>query len=164
TLERPLGIPERYDEHVRLMYDLQWLAFQADITRVFTFMLGRELNTRAYPEVGVAEGHHALSHHRDDPENIAKLAKINVMQADLFREFLEKLRSTPDGDGNLLDHSMLLFGAGMSDPNVHSHVELPLVVVSGNGLVPGGRHVVFPSIAETPMTNLLLSMLEKAGI
>jgi hypothetical protein len=145
------------------MYELQWLAFRADITRVVTFMLGRELNFRTYPEIGINEGHHGLSHHQDNPNQIAKLAKLNTYQADLFAWYLEKLRSTPEGDGTLLDHSMFLYGAGLSNPNLHAHYDLPLVVVGGAaGRLKGGRHIVFK--AETPMTNLLLSMLDKAGV
>ena len=111
ALERPRGIPERFDEHVKLMFDLQWLAFQADITRVVTFMLGRELNFRTYPEIGITEGHHGLSHHGDGPEQLEKLAKLNTYQTELFAWFLDKLRATPDGDGTLLDHSLFLYGA-----------------------------------------------------
>jgi hypothetical protein len=163
TLERPAGIPEVFGDHVKLMYELQWLAFRADITRVVTFMLGRELNFRTYPEIGINEGHHGLSHHQDNPNQIAKLAKLNTYQADLFAWYLEKLRSTPEGDGTLLDHSMFLYGAGLSNPNLHAHYDLPLVVVGGAaGRLKGGRHIVFK--AETPMTNLLLSMLDKAGV
>ena len=125
----PFGIPERFADHVEVMFDLQWLAYRADITRVCTFMLGRELNNRTFPEIGVNEPHHAVSHHSDNPEQIAKLLKINVLQSQLFAAFLNKLRSTPEGDGTLLDHAMFLYGAGMSNPNVHSHMDLPLVLV-----------------------------------
>ena len=159
-LERPIGIPERFDQHVGLMYELQRLAFQADITRVVTFMLGRELNFRSYPEIGITEGHHGLSHHSDNPAQMARYAKVNVYQAQLFASFLEKLRSTPDGDGTLLDHSLFLYGAGLSNSNLHTHYDLPLRVVGGG--FKGGRHVVYPT--ETPMTNLLLSMLDRAGV
>jgi hypothetical protein len=160
TLERPMGIPERFDEHVNLLYDLQWLAFRADITRVVTFMLGRELNFRTYPEIGITEGHHNLSHHGDRGEQMAKYAKVNVYQAQLFANFLEKLRATPDGDGTLLDHSLFLYGAGLSNPNLHAHTNLPLAVFGGG--LNGGRHLVSPP--NTPMTNLLLSLLDKSGI
>ena len=160
TLERPLGSPERFDEHVGLLYDMQWLAFRADITRVVTFMLGRELNFRTYPEIGVTEGHHGLSHHGDRPEQLAKYATVNTYQAQLFAKFLEKLRATPDGDGTLLDHSMFLYGAGLSNPNLHAHTDLPLAVFGGG--IKGGRHIVAPR--DTPMTNLLLTMLDKSGI
>jgi hypothetical protein len=163
TLERPSGIPERYDEHVKLMYELQWLAFRADITRVVTFMLGRELNFRTYPEIGITEGHHGLSHHQDNPNQIAKLAKLNTYQTELFAWFVDKLQSTPDGDGTLLDQSLFLYGAGLSNPNLHAHYDLPLAVLGGGaGRLKGGRHLVFKE--ETPMTNLLLSLLDKAGV
>ena len=160
TLDRPMGIPERFDEHVNLLYDLQWLAFRADITRVVTFMLGRELNFRTYPEIGITEGHHGLSHHGDRAEQMAKYARVNAYQAQLFAGFLEKLRATPDGDGNLLDHSMFLYGAGLSNPNLHAHINLPLAVFGGG--VKGGRHMMNPP--NTPMTNLLLSLLDKSGV
>jgi hypothetical protein len=163
TLERPAGIPERFDEHVKLMYELQWLAFRADITRVTTFMLGRELNFRTYPEIGINEGHHGLSHHQDNPNQIAKLAKLNTYQAELFAWYLEKLNTTADGDGTLLDHSMFLYGAGLSNPNLHAHYDLPLAVIGGGaGRLKGGRHLVYKD--ETPMTNLLLSLLDKVGV
>ena len=163
TLDRPAGIPDRFDEHVKLMYELQWLAFRADLTRVVTFMLGRELNFRTYPEIGINEGHHGLSHHQDNPAQIAKLAKLNTYQAELFAWFLEKLRATPEGDGTLLDRSLFLYGAGLSNPNLHAHYDLPLLVVGGGaGRLKGGRHLAFKQ--ETPMTNLLLSLLDKVGV
>ena len=160
-LDRPAGIPTRFDEHVKLMFELQWLAFRGDLTRVVTFMLGRELNFRTYPEIGINEGHHGLSHHQDNPAQLAKYARLNTYQTELFAAFLERLRSTPDGDGTLLDHSLFLYGAGLSNPNLHAHYDLPLAVVGGAGGVRGGRHVVFRQ--ETPMTNLLLSMLDRVG-
>ena len=159
-IERPMGAPDRFDEHVNLMFDLQWLAFRADITRVTTFMLGRELNFRTYPEIGITEGHHNLSHHGDRAEQLAKYAKVNAYQAQLFARFLERLRSTPDGDGTLLDHSMFLYGAGLSNPNLHAHINLPLAVFGGG--IKGGRHLVAPR--DTPMTNLLVSMLDRSGV
>jgi hypothetical protein len=162
-LTQPSGIPDRFDEHVKLMYELQWLAYRADITRVVTFMLGRELNFRTYPEIGITEGHHGLSHHQDNPNQLAKYAKLGTYQAELFNWFLEKLKSTPEGDGTLLDHSLFLYGAGLSNPNLHAHYDLPLVLVgSAAGQLKGGRHIVYKQ--ETPMTNLLLSMLDKAGV
>lgn len=163
TLERPTGVPERFDEHVKLMYELQWLAFRADLTRVVTFMLGRELNFRTYPEIGVTEGHHGLSHHQDRPEQIAKYAKVGTYQAELLAWFLEKLQSTPEGDGTLLDHSLFLYGAGLSNPNTHAHVDLPLLVIGGRSLgIEGNRHLVVRR--QEPMTNLLLTLLDKAGV
>jgi Protein of unknown function (DUF1552) len=163
TLDRPKGIPERFDEHVKLMYELQWLAFRADLTRVVTFMLGRELNFRTYPEIGVTEGHHGLSHHQDRPEQIAKYAKVGVYQAQLFAGFLEKLQSTSEGDGTLLDHSLFLYGAALSNPNTHAHTDLPLLVVGGrDARIEGNRHLVFRG--QKPMTNLLLSLLDRVGV
>jgi hypothetical protein len=162
-LTQPAGIPERFDEHVKLMYELQWLAYRADITRVVTFMLGRELNFRTYPEIGITEGHHGLSHHQDNPTQLAKYARLNTYQTELFGWFVEKLKSTPEGDGTLLDHSLFLYGAGLSNPNLHAHYDLPLALVGGAaGQLKGGRHVVYGQ--ETPMTNLLLSLLDKAGV
>jgi hypothetical protein len=163
VLERPIGIPERFDEHVQLMFDLQWLAYQGDITRVVTFMTGRELNTRTFPEIGVTEPHHGLSHHRDDQTQIGKLVRINTLQSELFGKFLTRLQSTPDGDGTLLDHTLLLYGAGLSNPNVHSHIDLPLLLVAGRSVpLKGDRHLACRE--GTPMTNLLVSMLDKGGV
>ena len=163
SLDRPVGIPESYTEHVGLMFELAALAWQADITRVFTFMLGRELNGRAYPEVGIPESHHGLSHHRNDPEKLAQLAKINTFHVTLFRDFLETLAATRDGDGTLLDQSLVLYGAALSDSNKHLHYDLPLLLAGGSGgQLQGGRHLRYPR--DTPMTNLLVSQLDKAGI
>ncbi len=163
ALERPRGIPDRFDEHVGLMFELQWLAFQADMTRVVTFMLGRELNFRTYPEIGITEGHHGLSHHQDRPEQIEKLARLNTYQSGLFADFLDRLEATPDGDGSLLDHSLFLYGASLSNPNLHAHYDLPLSIVGGPAADhEGGRHLVFDG--ELPMTNLLLSMLDRVGV
>ena len=162
-LERPVGIPESYREHVELMFDLTALANQVDMTRVFTFMLGRELNGRAYPEIGIPDSHHGLSHHRYDPEKLAQLAKINTYHVSLFTHFLDELANTPDGDGSLLDHSLLMYGASLSDSNKHSHFDLPLLLVGGGaGQLKGGRHLQYPR--DTPMTNLLVSQLDKAGV
>ena len=162
-LERPVGMPESYQEHVELMFDLLSLAYQVDMTRVFTFMLGRELNGRAYPELGIPDSHHGLSHHRDDPAKLAQMAKINTYHVSLFADFLDELASTPDGDGSLLDHSLLLYGAALSDSNKHSHFDLPLVLAGGAaGQLKGGRHLQYPR--DTPMTNLLTSQLNKAGV
>ena len=159
-LTQPPGIPDRFDDYVNVMFDMVALAFQTDVTRVVTFMLGRELNFRTYPEIGITEGHHGLSHHGDDPAKLARYAKLGAYQAELFSRFLNKLRSTGDGDGSLLDRSLLLYGAGLSNPNLHAHMDLPLLVVGGD--VKGGRHVKYP--LETPMTNLLLGMLDKSGV
>ena len=162
-LERPVGIPESYQEHVELMFDLMALAYQVDMTRVFTFMLGRELNGRAYPEIGIPDSHHGLSHHRYDTQKLAHLAKINTYHVSLFRHFLDNLANTPDGDGSLLDHSLLMYGAALSDSNKHLHFDLPLLLVGGGaGQLKGGRHLQYPR--DTPMTNLLVSQLDKAGV
>tara|TARA_B100000029_G_scaffold260800_2_gene257180 strand:+ start:1882 stop:3234 length:1353 start_codon:yes stop_codon:yes gene_type:complete len=162
-LERPVGIPESYREHVELMFDLTALAYQVDMTRVFTFMLGRELNGRAYPEIGIPDSHHGLSHHRYDPQKLAQLAKINTYHVSLFTHFLDELANTSDGDGSLLDHSLLMYGASLSDSNKHSHFDLPLLLVGGGaGQLKGGRHLQYPR--DTPMTNLLVSQLDKAGV
>ena len=165
-LERPpMGIPDNFGEHVKLMFDLQWLAYQADITRVFTFMYGREVGSRSYPEIGLPGGHHAMSHHGDKPDNLGRYAKLNTYQAELFRYFVDKLAATPDGDGSLLDHCLLLYGGGMSNPQIHSHNDIPLVLVGGaSGNLKGGRHLASPLEIQTPVTNLLVSMLDKSGV
>jgi Protein of unknown function (DUF1552) len=159
----PAGIPDSYEEHVNLMYDLWALAFQGDITRVTTFMMARELSTRTYPQVGVAEGHHPVSHHQNVPEQIEKHAKINTYHITLLAGFLDRLRKIPDGQGNLLDHSMILYGSGMSNGNVHSHDILPAVIAGGAaGRLQGDRHVKVPLM--TPLSNVLVSLLDKAGV
>jgi Protein of unknown function (DUF1552) len=161
--DRPIGVPEAYDDHAKLMFDLAALAFQADITRVFTLLLGREQTNRAYPWLGVPEAHHSVSHHQNDPIRLAKAAKINTYHIELLARFAEKLKSIPDGDGNLLDHSMLLQGGGLSNSDQHSHIDLPLVLVGGGaGTLKGGRHLRFPK--DTPMNNLHMAMLEKVGV
>jgi hypothetical protein len=163
TLERPIGVPQSFDEHARLMYDLQALALQADITRVITFQIGREFSPRTFPNLGITDGHHTISHHQNNPERLEKYAKINTYHLELFAYFVDKLRNTPDGDGSLLDHSLLLYGGGISDGDKHSHLDLPLVLVGGSdGRLKGGRHVRYAS--GTPMNNLLLSVLDKAGV
>jgi hypothetical protein len=161
-LEKPVGIPTAFGEYVKLMADLLVLAYQADITRISTFLLGREVSARSYPELGVPESHHGISHHQNDPKSIAKLAKINTYHVSLLAAFLEKLRTTPDGDGTLLDHSLLLYGAGLSNSQLHTHAELPLVIVGRtNSRASGGRHNFYK---ETPMTNLLLTMADAVGV
>jgi hypothetical protein len=162
---RPAGVPVRFDDHVRLLFDLQSLAFQSDLTRVFTLMYGRELNSRSYPEIGVSEPHHGLSHHGDRPEQLEKYARVNAFHVEQFAYFLDKLRGTPDGDGTLLDHTLLLYGGGFSNPNIHRHVDLPLVLAGGAaGRLRGGRHLAYPLADDVPMTNLLVTMLDKAGV
>ena len=163
--DRPVGIPARFDDHMKLLFDLQWLAYQGDLTRVFTLMYGRELNSRSFPEIGISEPHHGLSHHGDRPDRLERFSKLNTYQVDLFAYFLDKLRSTPDGDGTLLDHTLLLYGGAMSNANVHLHVNLPLVVAGGgSGSLKGGRHLAFEPSDNVPMTNLLVSLLDKAGV
>ena len=160
---QPVGVPENFEEHINLMFDLMTLAWQADISRVSTFMVARELSGMTYPQIGVRDPHHAISHHQHNPELMDKLTKINTYHASLFGRYLEKLRSTPDGDGTLLDHSMILYGGGMSDSNVHSHDLLPLLVAGGGaGTIQGNRHIKVPD--HTHMSNLLVSMMEKAGV
>jgi hypothetical protein len=161
--DRPIGIPESFDEHAKLMLDLAALAFQADVTRVFTFLLGREQTNRPYPFIGVPEAHHAVSHHQNDPVKLAKGAKINTYHIELLARFAGKLRSIQDGDGTLLDHSIVLQGSGLSNSDQHSHIDLPLVLVGGGaGRLRGARHLKFPK--DTPMNNLLVSLLDKVGV
>src|SRR6185312_1067293 len=161
--ETPIGVPEAFEEHVKLMFDLQALAYQADITRISTFMLARDLSQRTYPQVGVPEPHHATSHHGNNPATIAKLAKINTYHITLLANFVAKLKSTSDGDGTLLDHSMILYGSSMSNPNEHNHFPLPLLLLGGgSGRLQGGRHLKFAE--RTPMSNMLLAVMEKSGI
>ena len=160
-LDRPVGVPAAYADHARLMFDLQVLALQGDVTRVITFQLARETSTRTYPEIGVSEPHHPLTHHGNDPEKIAKMAKINAFHVSLFAYFLEKLKSTPEGDGCLLDHVVYLYGSGMGNPNLHDHVNLP-ILVAGGGKLKGGRHIKYAD--PTPLANLHLTLLERAGV
>lgn len=162
-IERPVGVPASYLDHARLMFDLQLLAFQGDITRVSTFQLARETSNRTYPEVGITDPHHPLSHHGNDPEKIEKLSKINQFHVTLFSEFCQKLAATEDGAGSLLDHSLLLYGSGMGDPNLHDHTDLPIVVAGGAaGGMKGGRHLRYEN--PTPLANLHLSLLDKVGV
>ena len=162
-VQPPVGVPERYDDHVKLMFDLQWIAYQADITRIFTFMFGRELGGRPYPELGIPEGHHSASHHGNRPEDMLRLAKLNAYHVDLFAYFLKRLQSTPEGDGTLLDHSLMLYGAGLSDSQLHTHIDVPLAVVGGgSGQLKGGRHLAVDG--NPPMSNLLVSILDKVGV
>jgi hypothetical protein len=163
TSERPLGIPDSFEEHAKLMFDLLLLAYQTDATRVATFQIAREISLRSYPELGVPEGHHDISHHQNNPARMAKNTKINIYHMQLFAEFIGKMRETPDGDGSLLDHSMILYGAGMGDGNAHSPHDLPTVLLGGGcGVLKGGRHLKAPS--ETPFMNLGLSLLDKVGV
>jgi hypothetical protein len=161
--DRPVGVPAAYADHARLMFDLQLLALQGDITRVITFQLARETSNRTYPEIGVSDPHHPLTHHGNDPEKIAKVAKINQFHVSLFAEFLQKLAATPEGDGSLLDHVLYLYGSGMGNPNIHDHVNLPIIVAGGAaGKMQGGRHIRYKD--ATPLANLHLTLLEKVGV
>jgi hypothetical protein len=162
-VDRPVGVPASYGDHAKLMWDLQALALQGDITRVITFQLAREASTRTYPEAGVSDPHHPVSHHQKDPEKLAKLAKINAYHVSLFAYFLEKLRSIPDGDGSMLDHTMYLFGSGMGDPDAHDHANLPIVVAGGGGgRVRGGKHIRYKE--PTPLANVHLTLLHNVGV
>jgi hypothetical protein len=159
-VDQPAGVPTSFEEHAKLMFDLQVLAYQTDLTRVITFMIGRELSGRPYPEIGVNDAHHPTSHHQNDAEKLAKLAKINTFHATLFAYYLDKLKATPDGDGSLLDHLILMYGAGMSDSQLHAYSSLPLLLVGGN--VKGGRHLKFAT--DTPLANLHLTLLDRLGV
>lgn len=162
-MDRPGTVPESYAEHARLMFDLQVLAMRGDVTRIMTFQLARETSNRAYPEIGVNEAHHATSHHAGNVAKIENLTKINAFHVSLFAYYLERLQATPDGDGTLLDHSLLLFGSGMGNPDIHDHVDLPIVVAGGGGGTHrGGRHIRYAQ--PTPLANLHLSMLDKVGV
>lgn len=162
-LDRPVGVPASYGDHAKLMFDLQVLAMQADITRVLTFQLARETSTRTYPEAGVSEPHHPLTHHGNNPEKIAKVAKINAFHVSLFAAFLEKLKSTSEGEGSLLDNTVYLYGSGMGNPNVHDHTNLPIIVAGGaQGGITGGRHIRYSE--PTPLANLHLTLLDKVGV
>jgi hypothetical protein len=160
---QPAGIPSDFEEYVRLLYDLQLLAYQSDLTRVITFMYGREQTGRPYPQIGVPESHHPLTHHQNNPDKMAKCVKIQQHHIMLFAEYLDKLQKTPDGDGSLLDHIILVFGAGISNSDRHTHGPLPtLLVGGGSGTLKGGRHLVYPE--HTPLTNLQLTLLDKLGV
>jgi len=159
----PVGVPEAWEEHAKLMFELMALAYQGNITRVVSFMLARELSTLSYPQIGVADGHHPVSHNNNVPEQMAKKAKIDMYHLDLFGSFLDRLRSTPDGDGNLLDHSMFLYGSGMSNGNLHTHDNLPILLVGGAaGRLKGDRHIRMK--ANTPLSNVMMAILDKAGV
>ena len=160
--EKPSGIPFDYAEYVKLMFDLQVIAFQSDLTRVSTMMLGREGSVRTYPEIGVPDPHHPLTHHRGHPDFIEKVTKINCFHVELFAKFVEKLKATPDGDGSLLDHSAILYGCALSDGNAHSNFDLPLLVAGHAGGLRGGQHLA--SEAKTPVANLFVQLLNGVGV
>ena len=160
---RPAGVPFDFEEHVALMYELMALSYQANITRVITFMVSREVSNRTYTQVGVTDGHHAISHHQNRAEKMAKNVLIQTFNVNQFKGFLEKLKQLPDGDGSLLDHTLLLYGSNMSNSNAHDHYPLPNLVVGGAaGKMKGGRHLKYAD--HTPMTNLLVTMLDKVGV
>ena len=162
-LTRPTSVPEDWEDHVKLMYDLQVLALQADLTRVITFQMAREASTRSYPQIGVPEPHHPISHHVNDPEKLAKLAKINAYHVSLFAYMIDRLKQTADGDGSLLDHSTFMLGSGMGNPDVHDHRNLPIIVARGGGDKPwGGRHIKYEP--GTPLANLHLAVLDDVGV
>jgi len=163
TIDQPQGAPPVFEDHLALMLDLQLLAFQSDLTRVISFMIGKEQSARPYPQIGVPEAHHPLSHHNEIPEIIAHMSKINRYHVELFSKYVEKLRATPDGDGSLLDHTMILYGAGISNSQRHSGDNLPLVLVGGaSGRLKGGRHVKY---ADKPMmANLLVTLMDKMDV
>jgi hypothetical protein len=163
VVQQPAGIPPTFEEHMRLMFDLQLLAYQTDLTRVSSFMVGREISGRTYNDIGIPDAHHPLSHHLDDPVKIGTMAKINTYHVVLFADFVEKMRTTPDGDGSLLDHSLLLYGAGMSNSNAHAPINLPVMLVGGaGGGLKGGRHTTYPE--DTPMANLLMAIMDSLGV
>jgi hypothetical protein len=162
-LERPVGVPAAYADHARLMFDLQVLAFQGDVTRVITFQLARETSNRTYPEIGVPDPHHPLSHHGNDPGKIERMSKINAFHVSLFAEYLAKLKATPEGEGTLLDHSLILYGSGIGNPNIHDHTNLPVVVAGGRATgLKGNRHIRYAK--PTPLDNLHLTLLDKVGV
>ncbi|MDG2254162.1 MAG: DUF1552 domain-containing protein [Opitutaceae bacterium] len=162
-LDRPMGVPGAYADHARLMFDLQLLAYQGDITRVTTFQIARETSNRSYPEIGISDPHHPLSHHGDNPEKIEKMSKINAFHVSLFAEYLERLKNTPEGNGSLLDNVLLLYGSGIGNPNVHNHSNLPIIVAGGAaGGMKGNRHIRYKE--PKPLANLHLSLLDKVGV
>src|SRR5205085_271212 len=163
AMEKPAGVPITFPEYARLMFDLQVVAFQADLTRVTTLMIGREGSMRVYPEIEVPDPHHPLTHHRNNPEWIEKVAKINCLHTEVFAYFLEKLKATKEAGGTLLDHSMIVYVSGLSDGNRHSHEDLPVLVAGrGDGRLKPGRHLVYKK--GTPMTNLYVSLLDRMGV
>lgn len=163
AMERPSAVPENYEEHCKLMFDLQVMAYRTDLTRVITFMLAHAGSNRAYPNIGISDGHHSLTHHQNDPDKIGKVARIDAMFVRMFAYYLDRLKSTPDGDGTLLDHVAILYGSGTGDGNAHNHHDLPTLLAGGAcGQLKGGRHIRYPK--ETPLANLFLNLLDKAGV
>lgn len=162
SIDKPTGVPVLYADYANLMFDLQLVAFQTDSTRVITMMMGREGSMRTYPEIGVPDPHHPLTHHRGNAEWIERVAKVNEMHMQLFVGFVDKMKSTPDGDGTLLDHTVIVYGSGLADGNRHTHEDLPVVVVGGGDTVRLGQHIVCAK--NTPMTNLFLTLLDRVGV
>jgi uncharacterized protein DUF1552 len=162
TIDKPSGVPVLYADYVNLMFDLQLIAFQTDSTRIVTMMMGREGSMRTYPEIGVPDPHHPLTHHRGNPEWIERVTKVNTHHMELFAGFLEKMKNTPDGDGSLLDHSIVVYGSGLSDGNRHTHEDLPVLIAGHGGDFVLGRHVVYAK--GTPMTNFYLTLLDRLGV
>jgi len=161
-VDHPAGIPAGWEDHVNLMFDLQVLAFQCDLTRVITFMVGHEHSGMTYPQIGVPDAHHPISHHQQEPDKVAKVATINAYHVKMFARLLEKLQATPDGDGTLLDHVTMMYGAGMADSNSHSPIDIPLILAGGGaGHLRGGRHIRFKN---TPLANLHLTLLDQFGV
>ncbi len=158
----PIGVPESFEEHVALQFDLLALAYEADLTRVFTFMMTRDVSQRVYPQIGITEPHHSMSHHGGDQAKIANLIKLNTYHVELFGKFLKKLSATPDGDGSLLDHSMILYGSGMSESNSHSRLDVPTLLCGGTTAMKGNRHIKMPK--DTPLANLMVSIGQKYGM
>jgi hypothetical protein len=162
-LDRPVGVPAAFADHAKLMFDLQILALQADITRVITFQLTREQSNRTYPEIGVSDPHHPTSHHGNDPDKVAKIAKINTFHVSLFAEFLQRMQATPDGDGSLLDHTVYMYGSGMGNPSLHDHENLPILVAGGAAAgLKGGRHLKYEK--GLPLANVHLTLLDRVGV
>ena len=162
-LDRPTGVPAAYADHARLMFELQLLAYQGDITRIISFQIARETSNRTYPEIGVPDPHHPLSHHGDNPAKVARMAKINAFHVSLFAEYLEKLKNTKEGNGSLLDNMLILYGSGIGNPNVHDHTNLPCIVAGGGaGGMKGNRHIRYDN--PTPLSNLHLTLLDKVGV
>jgi Protein of unknown function (DUF1552) len=163
AIGKPSGIPLQFDAHLKLMFDLQVIAWQSDLTRVMTLLIGREGSLRTYPEIGIPESHHPLTHHRGNPAFIEKVTQINCYHAQLFTYFLDKLKNTPDGDGTLLDHSMVVYGSGISEGNTHSHVDLPTIIFGhANGKLNTGRHIKYP--LGTMMSHMFLTLMDVMGV
>ena len=158
----PVGVPESFEEHVALQFDLLALAYEANITKVFAFMMSRDASQRVYPDLGIAEPHHSMSHHGNNPEKLSNLVKLNAYHVALFAKFLKKLKATPDGDGSLLDHSLILYGSGMSESDTHLRLNVPTLLAGGGaGLLKGNRHI--QAAKETPLANLMLDFANKFG-